>query len=227
MFEAAYREQERLVARLVTAGDSVCGWKVGATSGAVRARLKTSEPFYAVLLQSHTLAAGSAVSSANWSAVMLECEIAFMLERHLEGPGVTPRMVRERTAEIRPAFDVLGLAHGEPPEGVADVIRTNGSTAACVLGGSGLPARTCDPVDVQVVLYREGCTIARGAGRDVMGDPCAAVAWLANHLARSNQRVTAGQVVLSGSMTAPVAVESGDALEADFGPLGRVAVRVE
>ncbi len=226
MFETAYREQERLVARLVSAGDCVRGWKIGATSGAVRARLKTSEPFYAVLLQSHFLPGEAVGLGAGWAEVLVECEIAFVLERHLEGPGVTPRAVRERVAEVRPAFDVIGLAHGDPPEGAADVIRSNGSCAGVVLGATGLPVSQCDPAEVEVVLRGEGCVMARGAGAEVMGDPCAAVAWLANRLAQSHQRIMAGQVVLSGSMAAATAV-AGDALEADFGRLGRVTLRVE
>lgn len=226
MFEAAYDEQQRLVSRLVSAGEVVRGWKIGATSGAVRARLGTSEPFFAVLFESHLVADGTSISTSGCTTVMVECELAFELERDLAGPGATAHAVRERLGRVHAAFDVIGLTGGGP-RGAADVIRTNGSTLAVVLGKPVQGGCVPDPADVGVSLCKEGRVVLRGQGKDVMGDPCAAVAWLANRLATRGVRISAGHLILGGSMTPPLQVQPGDELEAEFGTLGHLRSRFE
>ncbi|MRU29874.1 2-oxo-hepta-3-ene-1,7-dioic acid hydratase, partial [Xylella fastidiosa subsp. multiplex] len=52
------------------------------------------------------------------------------------------------------------------------------------------------------------------------------VAWLANKLAQWDEHLAAGEVVLSGSFTRPVAGLKGDSFHADYGPLGSVSFRL-
>ena len=227
MFDAAYRDQETLVRRLVAGGETVRGWKIGATSGAVQARLSTSEPFYAALLGGREVAAEGSVECGATAEVLLECEVAFVLERHMSGPGVTGDMVQRCARGVRAAFDIIAVPESKEPRSVVDVIRSNGSTLAFVLGAQEVDPRMHHPAQTMVVLRKGGEALAQGTGRGVMGNPCAAVAWLANRLGLRGSRISAGQVVLSGSMTAPCSVAPGDELEADFGDLGRLVVRFQ
>jgi 2-oxo-3-hexenedioate decarboxylase len=55
-----------------------------------------------------------------------------------------------------------------------------------------------------------------------MGDPAVAVAWLINVLARRDEHLTAGSVVLSGGLTASVPLAVGDSVTAEFDGLGSV-----
>ena len=50
--------------------------------------------------------------------------------------------------------------------------------------------------------------IGTAAGGAVMGDPAAAVVWLASALAARGEHLAAGSVVLSGGLTASVALEA-------------------
>jgi 2-oxo-hept-3-ene-1,7-dioate hydratase len=54
----------------------------------------------------------------------------------------------------------------------------------------------------------------------VQGHPAIGVAWLANKLAPWGESLLAGQIVLAGSFTRPVAARPGDEFEADYGALG-------
>lgn len=89
-----------------------------------------------------------------------------------------------------------------------------------MLAASGLPPSQVNLRSLQVVLCRGGEAVAGGQAQAVMGDPCLAVAWLAQKLAETGGMLRAGEVVLSGSMTPPVAVHPGDGFRADFGELG-------
>ena len=58
-----------------------------------------------------------------------------------------------------------------------------------------------------------------------MGDPAAAVAWLANALAPFGTKILPGQFVMSGSFTTAAFVRAGDHAAATISGLGTVSVR--
>lgn len=62
-----------------------------------------------------------------------------------------------------------------------------------------------------------------GLAAGVMGHPAMGIVWLANRLAACDTTLEAGQVVLAGSFTRPVAARAGDSFHVDYGPLGSVA----
>jgi 2-keto-4-pentenoate hydratase len=58
-----------------------------------------------------------------------------------------------------------------------------------------------------------------------MGDPAAAVAWLANALAPFGTEIVAGQFVMSGSFTSAAFVHPGDHVSTTISGLGTVSLR--
>ena len=66
-----------------------------------------------------------------------------------------------------------------------------------------------------------------GHGKNVLGDPRVALAWLANELRGLGITLRAGEVVTTGTCHPPLPIRSGDRVEADFGVLGKVAVGFE
>jgi 2-keto-4-pentenoate hydratase len=65
-----------------------------------------------------------------------------------------------------------------------------------------------------------------GRGANVLGDPRTALTWLTNELSGLGITLQAGQVVTTGTCLAPLPIAEGDEVTADFGPLGRVALRL-
>jgi len=57
-----------------------------------------------------------------------------------------------------------------------------------------------------------------------MGHPAASVAWLANQPAEVGGQLGAGQLVLSGGVTAPVPVVAGHGGAVEFDQLGSIEV---
>lgn len=64
-----------------------------------------------------------------------------------------------------------------------------------------------------------------GLGAAVLNHPGNGVAWLANCLRPCGHGLKAGEIVLGGSFTRPVACAQGDVFHADCGPLGSISVR--
>jgi len=67
-----------------------------------------------------------------------------------------------------------------------------------------------------------GAEVGRGAGRDVMGHPFEALAWLANQRSARGQHLPAGCFVFLGSVVETKWVASGDRVVMDIEGLGRV-----
>jgi len=64
-----------------------------------------------------------------------------------------------------------------------------------------------------------------GSGAAVLGDPRAALTWLANELSAQGTSLAAGQVVTTGTCTIPLPIAPGDEIVSDMGLLGRVSMR--
>jgi 2-keto-4-pentenoate hydratase len=62
--------------------------------------------------------------------------------------------------------------------------------------------------------------VATASGAASLGHPAAAVAWLARALAADGEGLHAGDVVLSGGLTAAVPVSPGDVVVATIDRLG-------
>ncbi|WP_336489470.1 2-keto-4-pentenoate hydratase [Methylobacterium nigriterrae] len=73
-------------------------------------------------------------------------------------------------------------------------------------------------------LAIDGNVVARGHGRDVMGDPFAALSWLARRLVDRGSGLSAGDLVAVGSCTGLAQVLPGQTLWAGFGDLGSVSL---
>src|SRR5258705_410483 len=65
-----------------------------------------------------------------------------------------------------------------------------------------------------VVLEHNGEVVATASGAASLGHPAAAVAWLARALHAEGEGLRAGEVVLSGGLTAAVPVARGDVVVA-------------
>jgi 2-keto-4-pentenoate hydratase len=65
-----------------------------------------------------------------------------------------------------------------------------------------------------------------GHGRNVLGDPCVALTWLANELRELGLTLKSGEVVTTGTCHQPLPLQSGDERVADFGDIGQVSVKI-
>src|SRR5690606_36435488 len=97
--------------------------------------------------------------------------------------------------------------------------------AGLVLGPGVLDPREMRPRSHSAVLYINGVIEETGVASAVLGNPALGVAWLANKLAAYGQRLEAGEVILSGSLTQSIPVSAGDVVHGDFGELGAVTCR--
>jgi 2-oxo-3-hexenedioate decarboxylase len=73
-----------------------------------------------------------------------------------------------------------------------------------------------------VVLEKNGEVVGTATGAASMGHPAAAVAWLARQLSAEGEGLRAGEIVLSGGLTAAVPVGQSDVVVASADRLGSI-----
>jgi 2-keto-4-pentenoate hydratase len=222
--EDAYEIAQRIVERRVRGGARVIGHKVGLTSPAVQQQLGVSEPDFGALLDVMELPDGGTVDADRFIAPRVELELAFVLGERLAGPGVTVADVRRATAAVQPAFELVDSRIADWRIQLADTVADSASSAAFVLGGERRALDELDTTALAVALRRGDEVVETGVSSAVLGDPCAAVAWLANALTDLGTTLEPGDVVLSGACTRMVNARAGDAFTGDFGPLGEIGL---
>src|SRR3954464_3542089 len=228
--EDGYAVSRAWVAMKIAAGRKVRGHKIGLTSRAMQQASQINEPDYGTLLDDMFFAPGD-IPTQRFIAPRVEVELAFVLGRKLEGTVITVDDVLDATAYVQPAIEIIDARieqfdrHTKVMRKVQDTISDNAANAGIVLGGRKVKPGEVDLPWCGAVLRQNGGVEETGLAAGVQGHPAIGVAWLAMKLAPWGEHLEAGEIVLAGSFTRPVAAKKGDVFDADYGPLGRFEFR--
>lgn len=225
IIEDAYQIQLRMIQRRLDLGETVIGKKIGVTSKVVMDMLKVNQPDFGHLLSGMVFSEGEPIPANSLIAPRAEAEVAFMLKRDLQGPGVMAADVLRATECVMPCFEIVDSRIQDWKIKIQDTVADNASCGVFVLGGVRADPRRLDLALAGMVLEKNGEVISTATGAAVQGSPVNAVAWLANTLGRLGITLKAGEVILSGSQSPLVPVMAGDSLYCSVGGLGGAAVR--
>jgi 2-oxo-3-hexenedioate decarboxylase len=221
---AAYAAQWAFVQSKVDAGEQLIGAKLGLTSRAKQEAMGVAEPLYGWITSGMVAGYGEPVDRGSLIHPRAEPEIAFLLGREVAAPA-TVTSVLAATEAVFGAVDVLDSRYRDFRFTLPDVIADNASAGRVLLGPQARrPAELVDLRLLGCVFRAGGDVVATAAGAAVLGHPAAAVAWLANRLGTHGQSLRAGWLVFSGGLTAPVPLEPGTAVTAEFDGLGALEV---
>lgn len=206
-------------------GRKVVGAKIGLTSKAMQHIYNVYEPDYGYILDDMVITENEPIKMSECQAPKVEAEIAFILKRPLEGPGVTVADVLRATAGVMPCLEIIDSRYEPGAIKIQDTVADIASIGKVVLGGALTPVADIDLRYTGLVFEKSGEVISTAAGAAVLGHPAAAVAWLANKLSSYGVTLRKGDIVISGSLIAACGVEAGDSVRATFDRLGSVSAR--
>ena len=221
----AYNIQQRLMQRRLNDGERIIGKKIGVTSQAVMNMLGVNQPDFGQLTDRMVVNQGDLVSMSELVQPKAEGEIAFVLKRDLEGPGVTVADVLQATEGVMACFEIVDSRIRDWKIKIQDTVADNASCGVFVLGDRLVDPCSLDLFTTGMVLEKNGEIVGTGAGAATMGSPAIAVAWLANTLGGLGMKLNAGDVILSGALSAMVPVSAGDNLSMSLSGIGRCSVR--
>ena len=222
----AYHIQDAMADAL---GETVVGWKVGATSAKMR-KLDGHDDVIPGRMFASTTWEGAKVDlpSGRFPRARVETEFVFRLTRDAplrETPWTATEL--EDAVELHPAIEIIGNRY--PPDGPApsslDTIADNGGGIGFVFGAAALRWQDLDFQHHPISL-----TVDDGApSENFLGDmrciPLQALADLLNHLQSRGFGMKAGDWVSTGAATVPLPIHAGARVRADFGELGQIDLR--
>jgi len=143
--EDAYAIQAINVRRRIDAGARVIGRKVGLTSKPMQQLLGVDEPDYGVLLDDMYVEEGDEIDLSRLIQPRIEAELAFVLDRDLEGPGVTAAKALAAIAGVLPALEIVDSRVADWRIQLVDTVSDNASCGLLTVGGrlTRSPTSTC------------------------------------------------------------------------------------
>ncbi|MEA1902851.1 MAG: fumarylacetoacetate hydrolase family protein, partial [Actinomycetota bacterium] len=221
--EGAYEIQGHFVELLKGEEGRIVGYKLGLTSKSMQEMLGIGEPDYGPVVSSMAFDDGVTVDLDRYIQPKVEGEIALMIDKPVQGPGVTAAQVADSLSGAVAAIEMVDSRIADWKIKLPDTIADLASSAAAVLSSRVVPVdfdlRLCG-----MVITKNGETMGTGAGAAALGDPVAAVAWLANTLAPFGVVLEPGHFIMTGALHAAFEVEPGDHVQADFDHLGSVSM---
>ena len=204
----------------------LAGWKLGVTSRAKQLQVGVDSPIRGFLAAANALDIGESLLVAEHIQPRCEPEVVLILGRDLEGPYVTAADVMAATAAVAVGIEVLDSRYSDYRFTMPDVVADN-TSAGRYLVGAPVDAAGIDLRLVGVVLEHRGEVVATASGAAALGHPASAVAWLVRSLHAEGEGLKAGEIVLSGGLTAAVPVVAGDCVVASIDRLGVLELACE
>ncbi|MCF2570808.1 fumarylacetoacetate hydrolase family protein [Brevibacterium sp. UCMA 11754] len=208
-------------------GQPTVGWKIAATSQAGQRHINVDGPLGGRVLSDRAHADGDAVSLNGNTMCLAEPE--FVL-----GSALAPRTNPYTLDDVLEAVTALHFGIELPSTRFTDVtaagalqlIADNACGHRFVLGSA--VKTTWAPADLAAVSMTadvdgpSGHRTSEGVGKNVLGDPVAALTWLVNELSAIDIGLVPGDFITTGTCSEPIPVEPGDSLSARFDDLGVV-----
>ena len=217
----AYHIQLENIKRVVGMGHVVSGKKIGLTSVGIQKQMGVNEPDYGHLFAAMECKDGK-INTSELMQPKIEGEIAFILKNDLAGGKITKEDVLANTDYVAAAFEIVDSRVANWKIKLPDTVADNASSGRYVLGAKKLSLSEVNLPGVTMKLFKQGELIGEGTGAAVQGDPCLAVAWLANRLWSYGVTLKAGEVILSGAFSAAPAAAKGDKFTAEFSSFGKI-----
>lgn len=227
--EEAYQVQDRLVGCLTEEhNSSTCGYKLACTNPEIMTLLGVDGPLSGRLMTHSMHEDGTNLASDDFVLRVVELEFVFELDRDVPvtGDEYTTETILPFIGSFYPGIEIVDHRFFDfTLVGGNALISDNAIHGCSVLGKAHHDG--WDEIDLAnhpVDLVVNGEVRCRGSGKNVLGSPLNAMAWLSNHLQSRGLQLKAGDIVTTGTACDVYYAETGDDITGDFGKLGSVSL---
>jgi 2-keto-4-pentenoate hydratase len=209
----------------IAAGEKPLGWKVGMGAPASMQKLGLQAPLVGFLMQSALLSSGSTASLKGYINPVAEPEICVRMANDL-GAGASRNAVMAASKEITPAIELADLDVPASPDNLDAVLANDIYQRHVVLGANARAGGSVAGLTSRVI--RRGAEVARTTEPEALtGKLVDIVAHVASTLAAFGEKLSTGDIVITGSITPPLMIEADEtAITHALDPIGEVSVNL-
>jgi 2-oxo-3-hexenedioate decarboxylase/2-keto-4-pentenoate hydratase len=228
--DEAYAMQEAFQELLTPERGPIAGYKIALTTPVMQKMVGFGEPCAGVVLANNIHQSPANVKGEDFGHLGAECEVAVLLKSDLPASGApyNRASASEAVGALMPAFELVDDRGADYSNlfflgVVADMVWN----AGVVLGAQVTDWQGLDLVNATGAMTINGQPAGEGKGGDVLGHPLDALAWLANTLAARGKSLSAGNIVMTGSIVSTKFLNPGDTAVVSIEGLGEATVVVE
>jgi 2-keto-4-pentenoate hydratase len=225
-----YRIQTAARPMIAEALGGQAGWKVGATSPAMQARLGLFTPAAGALYHDRIYRSGVRLDRRDYCPLILECEIGVRLGRNLPGRrgGHLPESVAPAVAAIFASIEIVEQRFQPPLDaGMASHVADDFFSVGAILADERPLDALGDPVTVKGEITVNGKVAFAGHASDILGHPLSSLAWLADHCAEQGTALRAGEIVSLGSISPGIPIPDAGEARVRFDGIGEVIALID
>jgi 2-keto-4-pentenoate hydratase len=201
----------------IARGAGRVGWKIGFNTAEVQEKLGLPDSVIGFLTTATRIEPGATYPAEGLEKPLIEPEVCVQLRRPVEA-GAQPDEALAAIQSLGPAIELVDMP--SPPTDVEAAVAGNLFHRGVVMG----PHREDAAVSGIEAVVRVGGEQRESAMANV--DLAQTISLVADLLGSAGELLEAGDVIICGSLTKPVPVGAGDAVEADLGPLGQVELKL-
>ena len=210
----------------------VVGYKIALTTPQMRQMVGVKDSMAGDLLEKTLLQSPARVRAADYMRLLVEFEIAVELGEDLPAIGApyNRESVAKAVSAVMPALELADDRNADYESlsmHALMLIADNAWNEGVVLGERLRDWRSLDLGALRGVASINSQSVGEGYGRDVMGHPFEALAWVANNLAARGLGLWRSDIVITGSLVPTKFPKAGDRIRFDAHQLGCVELAVE
>lgn len=212
----------RARARRLADGDTQAGWKIGFGSPSGLELLGLTGPIIGTLWSSGAHRAGDPVPIADWASPVIECEVAAYVGRDIP-PGTPADDIDAHVVAWGPAFEFADI--DAPPRDVARVLEGNIFHRGYQLASPRRGMDSSEAMSLVADVTIDDVTQRVEHLTALTGDLAQVIARAADLAPDVGRGLRAGDVILTGSIVAPVPVVAGTRVEFLLGDFPALSTR--
>ena len=220
----AYAAQEAYYRLAEPTYGPVAGAKIATTTKVMQRLMGIDHPCGGAIFSQNIHQSPATLRAADFVNLRIESEIALKLGADLPASGAPwpHERVVPAVAAALPAFELIEDRNADYAKTEATSLIVENCWNGGIVIGAPNQVRLDELVGIRGRLTLDGKLAGEGAAED----PCATLAWLANHVAERGRDLKAGRIVITGSLIVTVSIAPGQRAVFTVDGLGDVVMDV-
>jgi len=219
-----YELQSAVAALRRRRGERIVGYKVGCTSPTIRAQLKIDHCVTGRLYDSERHSSGAVLSRSQYANLAIEGELAVELSREPTESDFSGIEVPACVARVVPVIELHHhVMRGKPPS--AGELIANNAIHAGFVAGSGVSPNDARG-EPSLAIFADDRLLDRCEGPMLIQTISSSLKWLMEIVRDRGDSLSAGQIILTGSIPSLIPIGEPCRIRVDAPPFGSVEVKI-
>ena len=201
-------------------GEEIIGYKIGCVLKETQKKMGFTQPAWGTLWKNELYTSRVSLNKKDYSNPAMEAEFGIILNRDLKPELISFEYILESIESIYPLIEIHNLVfYGDTPYG-AELLANNTIHAGVILGAETKFPKNNQSTDLRLIYDKE--IVGAWSDKKWPHDMLSEVAWLVKELAKINNILKEGDLILTGAYGFPVPINEKKIIEVTSSAFGDV-----